>query len=217
MTKFQDMEMKRASEEVAANELLLKLKGDLEGIDERFLREQSKSSVDLENAKKLIAGIDVSDLGQPLANFREQRRALLIAINLQAQEIKKIVSKKRVQLRLLRPWGGFRAGEEVIFDPRKGIPLIEKGIGIEVLRTLKENPVIRKNSSNERIRLKLLKPWGGYDAGSIMDFGESKGWTLIDNGTAIEVSKKKKKLTVKAGKKKPKVENKIAEPVAETA
>ena len=42
------------------------------------------------------------------------------------------------------------------------------------------------------IRVKLLKNWGGYKKGSVMDLGESKGRPLIANDTAIEVSNKEK-------------------------
>jgi hypothetical protein len=47
------------------------------------------------------------------------------------------------------------------------------------------------------IRLRLLRKWGEYGAGSVADFGESKGKPLIAAGVAEKVSSKEKIRVIK--------------------
>lgn len=75
------------------------------------------------------------------------------------------------------------------------------------------------------IYLKLLKPWGQYQVGETVRFGESKGRPLIAKGIGIEIkAPKEEKPPEKAElkvepvpEKKPEVETATAEPQGETA
>lgn len=101
------------------------------------------------------------------------------------------------------------------FGESKARSLIVKGIAVEANNNDK---LIQINTGNNLIRLKLLKKWGEYDAGSVLDFGESKGAPLIAKGIAERVSRTEKKKEVKVEKKKkPKAETAMMEPIAETA
>jgi len=124
-----------------------------------------------------------------------------------------------LRLKLLSKWGEYGKGSIVDFGESKGCPLIANGTAAEVDKN--EKLVTIQTNSKAFIRLKLLKSWGNYGEGSVVDFGESKGRPLIANGTAVEVSKKEKIIKIKGNRKKrkkpPKVETATAEPVAETA
>ena len=122
---------------------------------------------------------------------------------------------KMLRLKLLKKWGPFGAGSVVDFGEEKGRPLIANGIAEEVGKNEK---ILKIRDGNSLIRLKLLKQWGPYGAGSIVDFGESKGRPLITNGTAEEVSRRERKVEVKISKKKkPELEVAMVNPAAETA
>jgi hypothetical protein len=119
-----------------------------------------------------------------------------------------------IRLRLLRKWGEYGAGSVADFGESKGKPLIAAGVAEKV--SSKEKIRVIKDRG-ETIRLKLLKTWGPYGIGSIVDFGESKGRPLIESGVAVQVAKKEKKVTVNPSKKKAGVETATAKPDAETA
>lgn len=122
--------------------------------------------------------------------------------------------KMLIRLKLLKNWGGYKKDSVMDFGESKGRPLIANDTAIEVSK--KER--IRKidNLGGSLIRVKLIKTWGGFSEGSVLDLGESKGRTLIEYGMAKEVSRKMKKVEIKLKKKKPKVEVAMIEPKAET-
>jgi len=122
-----------------------------------------------------------------------------------------------IRLKLLKNWGGYKKGSVIDFGESKGRPLIANDTATEVGKKVKIIHIKIDSSGGDLIRVKLIKKWGGFGEGSILDLGESKGRTLIEYGMAIEVSKKEKKVVKNFKKKKPKVEIAMIEPEAETA
>lgn len=112
-------------------------------------------------------------------------------------KIQEKTSNKKIRVKLLRAWGGYITGDKILCDASKGQGIIENNLGVEVPATNKRgeylpNKIQKRTKSKMLIRLKLLKNWGNFAAGSVLDFGRSKGEPLIDNGTAIKISKREK-------------------------
>jgi hypothetical protein len=121
-----------------------------------------------------------------------------------------------IRLKLLKNWGGYKKDSIMDFGEIKGRPLIAKDTAIEVSENEKINKII--DSGGGLVRVKLIKTWGGFCVGSVLDLGESKGRTLIELNMAIEVGKTMNKVKIMPKKKNPpKVEVAMIEPIAETA
>jgi hypothetical protein len=121
-----------------------------------------------------------------------------------------------IRLKLLKNWGGYKKDSIMDFGEAKGRPLIAKDTAIEVSENEKINKII--DSGGGLVRVKLIKTWGGFCVGSVLDLGESKGRTLIELNMAIEVGKTMNKVKIMPKKKNPpKVEVAMIEPIAETA
>lgn len=116
---------------------------------------------------------------------------------------------KKIQVRLCKSWGNFSAGDDVLFDENKGREIIIGGYGVEVKRTMKENPINKKRRPRVKIKIKLVKQWGGRPVGAEVMFDESKGYEIIAAGIGVEVEKKPKK--------PKKIEVAMIDPAAETA
>jgi len=103
---------------------------------------------------------------------------------------------KKIRLLLKKNWGGFHTGDKVMFDERKGRPIIERGEAIEIPSTNRKGELlpnkIDKKAGNSKIMVKLLKNWGNYFAGDVVTFGsEKKAQEIIDNKIGILAGKKK--------------------------
>lgn len=106
-----------------------------------------------------------------------------------------------LRLRLRKKWGEYAAGSVVDFGEGKGRPLIANGTA-ELADENEKLVKVKSSPETDLIRLRLLKKYGNYEAGSVVDFGERKGRPLVESGMAVEVSKKEKKIVVKPKKKK---------------
>lgn len=121
-----------------------------------------------------------------------------------------------IRVKLLRSWGGFKKGSVMELGEAKGRPLILNNTAMEVSN--KEKVMKITNLGDNLVRVKLIKTWGGFCVGSVMDLGESKGRTLIEQGMAVDVDKTMNKIKIMPKKKNlPKVEVAMIEPEAETA
>jgi len=121
-----------------------------------------------------------------------------------------------IRLKLLKNWGGYQKGSVMDFGESKGRPLIANDTAIEVSKNEKITKIA--DLGGGLVRVKLIKTWGGFCVGSVLDLGESKGRTLIEYGIAIEVGKTMNKVKIMPKKKNPpKVEVAMIEPKAETA
>ena len=121
-----------------------------------------------------------------------------------------------IRVKLLRCWGGYKKGSVMELGEAKGRPLILNNTAIEVSKNEKINKIA--DLGDGLVKVKLLKTWGGFCVGSVMDLGESKARTLIERSEAIEVDKKMSKVKIMPKKKNlPKVEVAMIEPEAETA
>lgn len=118
-----------------------------------------------------------------------------------------------LRLKLLQKWGEYGAGSVLEFGESKGLPLIAKGLAERTDEPLK---TIGADNS-KKIRLKLLKQWGEYGAGSVIDFGESKGLPLIAKGIAEKTNEALNKTQRSKKKQRPQAETAMMEPAAETA
>ncbi len=121
-----------------------------------------------------------------------------------------------IRLKLLKNWGGYKKGSVMDFGESKGRPLIANDTAIEVSK--KEKVTKITDLRDGLVRVKLIKKWGGFGIGSVLDLGESKGRTLIEFSIAEEVGKTMSKVKIMPKKKNPpKVEVAMIEPEAETA
>ena len=120
-----------------------------------------------------------------------------------------------IRVRLLKKWGEYGMGSVVDLGESKARTLIAAGVAIAANSN---EQLVHVRTGNDVIRLKLLKKWGEYAEGTVIDFGERKGRPLIEKKIAVEVSKREKKIVIKPEKKKkPKAETAMVEPIAETA
>lgn len=124
--------------------------------------------------------------------------------------------KKMIRCRLIKKWGPFGAGSVIDMGDSKADPLIKAGVMEKVSNKEKINKVLT-GTRVELIRVRLLKQWGPFGEGSVIDLGETKGRPLIDNGVAVEVSKKERLNKKGLSKKVKPVETATAPPPAETA
>ena len=67
------------------------------------------------------------------------------------------------------------------------------------------------------IYLKMTKPWGGFNVGDVVRFGENKGRGRIEKGEGIEVAKQKAVNDPAPVRRSPKIETADAPPPAEKA
>lgn len=187
MAKKIETEKPEESQEMKeAKEKLSNLKVQLVELDEKISNHREENSVQT-NAQKILDGVEVSELGQP-EPLMAQRQALMAAIATQENEVRRIESLKRIRLRLLKPWGGYSPGSKILFDPRKGRPLIKDGVAVEITATNRKGEYlkneVKRRKPGELVRIKLVKEWGGFFIGDVINAGESKAWNLIDQKIA---------------------------------
>ncbi len=100
---------------------------------------------------------------------------------------------KLIRLKLLKKWGRFSPGDEYDFGHAKAVPLIKKGVAVEIEAKGPLKPWVKgKPKPMELVRLKLLKKWGRFKPGDEYDFGYTKAQSLIESGTAIDIKAKPK-------------------------